>query len=125
MSFEFEEKIEEPKDYTKRVWIAIAALFVLAVVCMVFFTNKREPNASVVTIRHILVKCPLDNPEEISRASRYRRWLSSVFFRVEFHSLPGMQPAGIRLASRQPPQSSRQEARSHGPSMRMLRQDAL
>lgn len=35
-------------------------------------------------------------PEEISRASRYRRWLSSVFFRVEFHSLPGMQPDTAR-----------------------------
>ena len=29
-------------------------------------------------------------PEEISRASRYRRWLSSILIRVEFHSLPGM-----------------------------------
>ena len=35
-------------------------------------------------------------PEEISRASRYRRWLSSVLFRVEFHSLPGMPPDAAR-----------------------------
>ncbi len=35
-------------------------------------------------------------PEEISRASRYRRWLSSVFFRVEFHSLPGTHPDAAR-----------------------------
>ncbi len=35
-------------------------------------------------------------PEEISRASRYRRWLSSVLFRVEFHSLPGMAPDAAR-----------------------------
>lgn len=106
MSFEFEEKIEEPKDYTKRVWIGIFVLFALAILCMVLFTTKRVPNSSVVTIRHILVKCPLDNPEEISRAKalitelRQRLNNGEAFAKLaaEYSDDPGSARSGGMLA---------------------------
>ena len=67
MSFEFDEKVEEPKDWTKLVWMGVAALFAVMIVAM-FFLSENKPPQSLVTARHILIACDQSDIADKTRA---------------------------------------------------------
>lgn len=58
---------EEPRDTTRRWWLAVLALFVLLCGAM-FLMPKPRPLTSQVWASHILIQCDTTNPLERDRA---------------------------------------------------------
>lgn len=67
MAFEFEEAVEEKKDYTKLLWAVVAILFVLMIGAMFLF-SKTKPTQSVVVAKHILISCDFKDVADRTRA---------------------------------------------------------
>jgi len=67
MSFEFEEKIEEKKDYTKLLWATVAILFVVMIAAMFLF-SKNKPTQSMAVAKHILIACDFKDVADRTRA---------------------------------------------------------
>ncbi len=91
----------EPKDYTRRIWVGIVVVSVVALTIL-WFAGARERNISVVRARHILVKFDKANPQDRARAlERVNDLRARIVAGEKFHTLareysddPGSAPRG-------------------------------
>jgi len=60
---------EEPRDYTKIIWIGIVVLLAIAGGFIFAVSNKHDPNVPVARARHILISFSKNDP--IQRAEAY------------------------------------------------------
>ncbi len=74
MAFEFEEQVEEKKDWTKAIWVGVACAFVLMILGMFIFTANK-PAQSLVVARHILIACDSSDVADRTRALELTREL--------------------------------------------------
>ncbi|NUM52557.1 MAG: peptidylprolyl isomerase [Candidatus Hydrogenedentes bacterium] len=61
------ENAEEPRDYTKLVWLGVIALFVVLGTILYLYSGA-NPQVSTVRLRHILVKFDEKDPAQRAQA---------------------------------------------------------
>jgi parvulin-like peptidyl-prolyl isomerase len=59
--------IEEPKDWTRAIWIGIGVLFT-AMLLIIGLAGRAKPPVSMVNARHILIKFAKEDPADRERA---------------------------------------------------------
>jgi parvulin-like peptidyl-prolyl isomerase len=69
MSLDKDEVVEEVKDYTRQIWIAVFALFLIAI-AVIAVQGDRRPANSEVTTKHILISYNRADPTERARAKQ-------------------------------------------------------
>jgi parvulin-like peptidyl-prolyl isomerase len=67
MTQEHDDTQQEPKDYTRHIWIGVLIAFVVMILA-ISLQKAPVPNTSVVTTKHILVRYNLADPSDRARA---------------------------------------------------------
>ena len=67
MEVNTDEVLEDPKDYTKHIWMGVLGAVVL-MVAVIAFQGKQVPNSSEVNTKHILISFNPSDPADRTRA---------------------------------------------------------
>jgi parvulin-like peptidyl-prolyl isomerase len=82
MTREYEENANEPKDYTRYLWLGILAS-VLLMIGLFAAVGERQPKRSEIRAKHILIKCNQQDPADRGRALKTARELRERIMKGE------------------------------------------